>query len=143
MPKIDLNITKRFIEFGQSKFGNDFGWQATYARKLGISPQQMSNIIAGRSIVGEPIQLRLIRIMGCDIEWLMTGKKANNPHNLSVRESASSYGIDEKDKRIKELELLLKEKDETIEKLLRESVPDIVKLLLEKIKITGGVRPKN
>ena len=134
MPKIDLNITKRFIEFGQSKFGNDFGWQATYARKLGISPQQMSNIIAGRSIVGEPIQLRLIRIMDCDIEWLMTGKRASDPHPLSFREPAANYGTDEKDKRIKELELLLKEKDETIEKLLRESVPEIVELVVEKIK---------
>jgi len=126
-------IIERFISYGKSIVGDDWGWQKLFAKKIGILPSQVTSIIKGRVNVGPAIREKLMKI-GCDIEWLITGNRMNDSSTLSVREPAASYEIDEKDKRIKELELLLKERNETIEKLLRESIPEIVELVVEKIK---------
>jgi predicted ArsR family transcriptional regulator len=93
------NIIKRFIEFGQSKFGNRWGWKKKYADVLGMLPQQLENII-NREIVGPSIRERL-RELGCDIEWLMTGKKLGeriqlptNPEKDAMQNYLKSMGID-------------------------------------------------
>jgi hypothetical protein len=65
-------IIKRFLEFGQLKFGAEHGWKSKYAQALNIRPQAIDTIILRESI-GAILQNRL-RELGCDIEWLMTGK---------------------------------------------------------------------
>lgn len=48
---------------------------AEFARALGMRPQTLNNYLAGQAKPGNVLQARL-RELGCDIEWLMTGKKA-------------------------------------------------------------------
>lgn len=50
--------------FGISLVGEDHGWQKRFAEMLEVSQQQMSNLLAGRDIVGEVIRGRL-RKLGC------------------------------------------------------------------------------
>lgn len=67
-------VAKRLREFGTSKFGEESGWQKRFADALEMSPQALSNYLAGRVIPGNAVQAKL-RALGCDIELLMTGTK--------------------------------------------------------------------
>lgn len=47
---------------------------AEFARQLGVSPQNINKYLSGKMQPGALMQKRL-RELGCDIEWLMIGKK--------------------------------------------------------------------
>ena len=47
--------------------------QAKFARELGISQGQLSRYEQGSSEIGAAVLLRLARITGKSIEWLLTG----------------------------------------------------------------------
>jgi len=47
--------------------------QAEFARELGISQGQLSRYEQGSSEVGAAVLLRLARVSGKSIEWLLTG----------------------------------------------------------------------
>jgi repressor LexA len=64
-------IAERLKEFGLSKFGS----LKEFAEALKISPEHLSQYVNGKSKPGNKTQQRL-RGLGCDIEWLMTGKKS-------------------------------------------------------------------
>ena len=49
--------------------------QAEFARKLGVSQGQLSRYEQGSSEVGAAVLLRLARITGKSIEWLLTGSE--------------------------------------------------------------------
>jgi transcriptional regulator with XRE-family HTH domain len=88
-------ITARLIEFGKSKFGGDFGWKAKFARALGMTLQGLNPYLQGSSIPGNKLQTRL-RELGCDIEWLMTGKTSygKNPGTQSrLAEAPPGYNL--------------------------------------------------
>ncbi len=48
---------------------------AVFARALAMSPQALQNYLQGKMLPGNAVQEKL-RALGCDIEWLMTGKKS-------------------------------------------------------------------
>jgi transcriptional regulator with XRE-family HTH domain len=75
-------VAKRLTEFGEERFGSDHGAKAKFAEALEISPQQLQNLLRGRSGVGARTQERL-RALGCDIEWLMTGKDSQTKKELA------------------------------------------------------------
>ena len=62
-------IFDRLRDFGEKNFST----MSAYAKALGMRPQTLNNYLSGKSNIGGIIQDRL-RKLGCDIEWLMTGK---------------------------------------------------------------------
>ena len=48
--------------------------QANFARELGVSQGQLSKYEQGNSEIGAAVLLRLARMSGQTIEWLLTGK---------------------------------------------------------------------
>jgi transcriptional regulator with XRE-family HTH domain len=67
-------IGERIREFGLSKFSS----LKAFSEALGIAQSMLSNYLAGVRRPGNGMQSRL-RDLGCDIEWLMTGKKGGRP----------------------------------------------------------------
>lgn len=51
-----------------------------------ISPQQLNAYLSGSRAVGNKMKHRL-RAIGCDIDWLMTGRSSESPPGIS-REQA-------------------------------------------------------
>ena len=82
----------KFIEFGQSKFGDEFGWQAKYAEALGISQQQISDILAERSPIGPKMRERLRQKLNYDIDVEIY--KTENISSV-IREPVPNYAIRE------------------------------------------------
>ena len=70
MSKDSSEIGKRLREFGLSKFTS----MAEFARALDLPPQSLNSYLSGNFMPGNKMQSKL-RELGCDIEWLMTGKK--------------------------------------------------------------------
>jgi SOS-response transcriptional repressor LexA len=69
-------VAQRLHEFGQKKYGSDHGWQRLFADAIGITPQSLNQYLKGTVSVGVRLQGKL-RAIGCDVEWLMTGKKVD------------------------------------------------------------------
>lgn len=65
----NIQISLRLKEFCDKNFEGP----SAFARALSISPQNLYQYMSGKSAPGAIIQDRL-RDLGCDIEWLMTGK---------------------------------------------------------------------
>jgi len=62
-------IGERLRQFGANKFSH----RTEFAHFLGMSYESLTNYINGQALPGNTMQDRL-RKLGCDIEWLMTGK---------------------------------------------------------------------
>jgi repressor LexA len=71
MAQEKTDITKRLIEFGQSRFGNERGWRSRFAEALNVQPGHLQSYLMGKT-PGPELHIKL-RALGCDIEWLMTG----------------------------------------------------------------------
>ena len=56
---------------------------SAFALALGISPQNLGNYLSGRMPPGNKTKARLRRL-GCDIQWLMTGKTSTSPIDSKV-----------------------------------------------------------
>jgi transcriptional regulator with XRE-family HTH domain len=69
----NVEIGKRLRSFGEGKYMFVHGWQKQFAHELETSAQTLSLYLRGDRIPGNKVQTRLRRL-GCDIEWLMTGK---------------------------------------------------------------------
>jgi SOS-response transcriptional repressor LexA len=69
-PAAASEIRERLRKFGESKFPS----MAQFARALRITPQDLNHYLMGNGKPGNKLQSRL-RDLGCDIEWLMTGKE--------------------------------------------------------------------
>ncbi len=126
-------VIDRFIEFGQQLFGSEHGWKSRYAEALKISDKQLSNILSQRSPVGPAIRERL-RFLGCDIDWLLTGKSAipnvvREP--ISIWESRSGH-ITEQEK--KELDKFIQELLAEADEANRKSAMDVARVILKKSK---------
>lgn len=67
----ERQIGQRLRDFGDGHYNS----LVEFARALEISPQQLNAYVSGQRIPGNAMQSRL-RDLGCDIEWLMTGKRA-------------------------------------------------------------------
>jgi transcriptional regulator with XRE-family HTH domain len=85
-------ISERLRGFGEKHSGVGYGMGVKFAAKLGISTQQLTNYLNGRSVPGNVMQVRL-RQLGCDIEWLMTGKTRYEAESKDgkVRETNISF----------------------------------------------------
>ena len=68
MPKF-VKIGERLRIVGEQKYQT----MAEFARALEITPIYLSHYLSGRARPGNVMQEKL-RSIGCDIEWLMTGK---------------------------------------------------------------------
>lgn len=84
-------ISKRFKEFGQQKFGSERGWMARFAEALAMDPGALRNYLIGDRIPGSRMQSKL-REFGCDIEWLMTGKRGEEAI-IMMKEPGATYII--------------------------------------------------
>ena len=81
------DITRRFIELGQRRFGAAHGWKTAYARSLGMKLQDIRPYLMGNSIPGTILQNRM-RAAGFDVEYLNTGML---PSANTVRETQERY----------------------------------------------------
>jgi hypothetical protein len=68
------SIGTRIVEWGQSRYGSDRGWLTRCAADLEMDPSSLQKYIRNERRPGVDFQAKL-RALGCDIEWLMTGKK--------------------------------------------------------------------
>ena len=68
------DIPQRLCQFGIDLFGDKRGWKTRFAEALGISTGAMQMYLTGQRRPGNELHEKL-RILGCDIEWLMTGIK--------------------------------------------------------------------
>jgi len=48
--------TEELIAFGKAIVGNEYGWQTRFAKELGYSKQQLSNIINGNAPIGSSVR---------------------------------------------------------------------------------------
>lgn len=89
IPKKPNEIGQRLRQWGSSRFPS----QAAFARALGLVPQNLTPYLNGITLPGNTIQAKL-REIGCDIEWLMTGKTGygSKKHSAAaVRERYEDY----------------------------------------------------
>ncbi len=63
----------RLAEFARHKFGDKWGWQKQFAEAIGMDPGSARKYLIGQTIPGSRVQEKL-RVLGCNVEWLMTGK---------------------------------------------------------------------
>lgn len=73
----DNSIGERLLLFAQQKTGKKHGAQKELAEMLGISTPTLSPYIKGHLKPGNEMQDKL-RSIGCDVEWLMTGKESDS-----------------------------------------------------------------
>lgn len=83
-------VAQRLREFGKKQFGT----MAAFGRALRLRPQELYVYLKGESKPGNTLQAKL-RELGCDIEWLMTGKRsaANFPDEIG-RRRRSEYRVE-------------------------------------------------
>jgi transcriptional regulator with XRE-family HTH domain len=73
-------IASRIREFQEKNFKS----AAEFARALFMKPQSLNVYLSGKSLPGSDVLIKL-RDLGCDINWLLTGKS-----NI-IKEPSSSY----------------------------------------------------
>jgi len=93
-------ILQRFIEFGQSKFGTDHGWQKKYAEALEMKQQQMSDILSMRSPIGAKIREKMQTLLGCDPMWLINGRTTEQLQSdfIAIRKRIAENSLPSDDK---------------------------------------------
>jgi Fe2+ transport system protein FeoA len=67
------DISQRLCQFGIQHFGSKRGWKARFAEALEMGAGPLQMYLTGDRTPGNELHERL-RKLGCDIEWLMTGK---------------------------------------------------------------------
>ncbi len=125
-------IAKRLHEFGLLTFGPDFGWKKKYAEELGITQGNLQLYLSGDRIPGNKLQQKL-RELGCDIEWLMTGKSKEEKKLLENQVSFSLNDVNPKNikavRNILDMLLEANPKDvELAEQMLRRMLRDDAKI---------------
>jgi len=78
-------IANRLKEFGQSKFGTDYGWKKQFADALGVTTQHLDRYLSAASQPGNKMYTRLIHL-GCDIQWLLTGIPSKDLESITMAE---------------------------------------------------------
>jgi transcriptional regulator with XRE-family HTH domain len=100
-----IEIGNRIREFAEEKHGG----LANLAKKMNMSLQTLSQYVSGRNAPGKKQLLRLIEL-GCDANWLLTGKRFINSEagfNSYVFEGVQLFtGLSEIEKLKKENEAL-------------------------------------
>ncbi len=79
------DIAERLKEFGQSKFGAEYGWKKRFADALGVTTQHLDRYLSAASEPGNKMYIRLVQL-GCDIHWLLTGKQSAVREQISGQE---------------------------------------------------------
>ena len=74
MPE-SVEIGTRFEEWGKRQFGGERGWLKKCADSLGLDSSSLKKYLKGQVVPASRMQEKL-RALGCDIEWLMTGREA-------------------------------------------------------------------
>jgi len=115
-------------------FAHKFGGPTGLANTLKVSPQQLSEYFSGRRIPGNAMQKRL-REAGCDIEWLMTGKKnypgdANSPKKVGELQSNYEAAAGSSDKETREIFRLI-ERLNNLEEADRKKMLRLIHVIFE------------
>jgi transcriptional regulator with XRE-family HTH domain len=84
MKENNKNIGARLKKFAKERFGT----AANLAIALGMSPQQLDQYTSGKTKLSAD-KLKLLKDVGCDIEWLLNDKSEIN--NNFVKNSGSNY----------------------------------------------------
>jgi transcriptional regulator with XRE-family HTH domain len=80
-------IGDRLRHFAKTKFGST----SELARQMGLQPQALTAYLSNRTTPGNVTQSKL-RELGCDIEWLMTGKQYElNESDTSTASNATAF----------------------------------------------------
>src|SRR5574340_747124 len=77
-----LDVAKNLRKFSENNF-NSF---AELARRMNISPQTIQAYIDGRVYPGGPFLAKLSDL-GCDINWLLTGKVSTDVKYVPIEEA--------------------------------------------------------
>lgn len=107
-------IGDRLKQFAKVNFGS----VSELAKHMDVLPQSLTAYIANRTTPGNVTQNKL-RALGCDIEWLMTGKSNELSHNGNNGNSNATDLV----KIIDEQETLIYRLTNEV-KLLREEVDE-------------------
>ena len=70
----DEKLARQLLEFAISLYPDQKrGWQTKFAKRLGVTPQQLSDMLNGRKGIGE-VQQRRLADLGMSLNWLIAGK---------------------------------------------------------------------
>ena len=78
------SIGTRLREWGVARYGGEHGWINRFAADLAMAPVAVSQYLNDYRVPGNKMQERL-RKLGCNIDWLMTGKEATIDLHHEVR----------------------------------------------------------
>jgi transcriptional regulator with XRE-family HTH domain len=81
-----MTIGQRFRKFGLERYGSI----KEFAKAMRMSPPGLQQYLADKREPGTPVLQRLIKL-GCDVEWLMTGKAMASQASRAVREPGEPY----------------------------------------------------
>jgi transcriptional regulator with XRE-family HTH domain len=81
-----MTIGQRLRKFGLERYGSI----KEFAKAMQMSPPGLQQYLADKREPGTPVLQRLIRV-GCDVEWLMTGKAIAGQATGAVREEGEVY----------------------------------------------------
>lgn len=81
-----MSIGERLREFGLEKFGSI----KEFAKAMRMSPPSLQQYLSDRREPGTPVLQKLIKL-GCDVEWLMTGKPKPAEGTGLIREQDVGY----------------------------------------------------
>jgi transcriptional regulator with XRE-family HTH domain len=120
-----IDIGNRIKEFAEEKHGG----LSNLSKIIKVSLQGLSQYVSGRNAPGKKLLIKLLET-GCDINWLLTGKKmqyTKEGFNSFVYENVKLYaGLDELEKLKREneqlklkIERLIKEREKEHEKILK------------------------
>lgn len=71
-----MDTKRRLALWLQSQVGGDkWGWQRKAANLLGISPNQLNDVLTGRVCIGPALRER-IRSCGGDVDYIETGRES-------------------------------------------------------------------
>lgn len=108
---------------------------AEFSRALDMLPQSLNNYLSGQMKPGNKLQAKL-RLLGCDIEWLMTGVSVQVRYKDGrVSEPLAPYNAlkDLPEKKRKQIEKMIDQ--------LKELDEDDVEKAREIVKAAFGKRP--
>lgn len=69
-----MSIGERLNEFAVKRHGSKHGYKTLFAKELGMTSNTLSHYLNDKLLPGNGLQQKL-RELGCDIEWLMTGRE--------------------------------------------------------------------
>lgn len=143
-----MSIGERLDKFAIEKYGDNYGYKSKFAKDLGIAKNTLSRYINNFLTPGNSLQNKL-RAMGCDVDWVMTGERAE------VKDNIDTQGQIDKDLYIQRLEqdlqdlrkdydvifnenLMYKREIAEMNKTVTKIQSEIIDLLREKIDLVGN-----